>query len=66
MHIAASTLPDECKLALLGGRHADAGKEKEIKACMKAANAATLEAFTRQVSMSALPVPLKEDLLRYC
>lgn len=66
MHIAASTLPDECKLALLGGRHADAGKEKEIKACMKAANAATLEAFARQVSMSALPALLKEELLRYC
>ena len=66
MHIAASTLPDQCKLALLCGRHADAGKEKEIKACMKAADAPTLEAFTRQVSMSALPAPLKEDLLRYC
>lgn len=66
MHIAASTLPDECKLALLGGRHADAGQEKEIKACMKAADAPTLEAFTRQVSMSALPAPLKQDLLRYC
>ena len=66
MHIAASTLPDECKLALLGGRHADAAKEKEIKACMKAANAPTLEAFARQVSMSSLPAPLKEDLLRYC
>jgi hypothetical protein len=66
MHIAASTLPDKCKLALLGGRHADAGKEKEIKACMKAADAATLEAFTRQVSMSSLRPPLKEELLRYC
>lgn len=66
MHIAASTLPDECKLALLGGRHADAGKEKEIKACMKAADAPTLEAFARQVSICALPAPLKEELLRYC
>lgn len=61
MHVAGAALPDDVKAALLSGSN-----EKETKDCMKSADAATREAYERQVSASLLAGPVEQDLLRYC
>lgn len=66
MHVAGAALPDDVKAALLSGRNATGSNEKETKDCMKSADAATREAYERQVSASLLAGPVEQDLLRYC
>ena len=64
--IAKSTLPDDCKVQLLTGRHVDASNEKDFKVVMAAAGPEMRKFHADLIRMSPLPDAVKEKLLGYC
>lgn len=64
--IANSTLPEDCKVQLLTGCHADGSNKKDFKAVMAAAIPAGRKLYADLIQMSPLPDAVKQELSRYC
>ena len=64
--IANSTLPEDCKVQLLTGCHADGSNKKDFQAVMTAAGPETRKLYAHLIRMSPLPGPVKQELSRYC
>ena len=64
--IANSTLPDDRKIQLLTGCHADGSNKKDFKAVMTAAAPERRKLYAHLIRMSPLPDAVKQELSRYC
>lgn len=64
--IANSTLPDECKVQLLTGCHADGSNKKDFMAVMTAVTPEWRKWYADLIKSSSLPDAVKQELSRYC
>lgn len=64
--IASSSLPEDCKVQLLTGCHADGSNKKDFKAVITNVTPERRKLYADLIKSSSLPDAVKQELSRYC